>query len=634
MLLQEDIAEEYSCDNLNIRVLTPDGFRKVLKVYKTVPLSMVRIETYNYSMKCATKHLLRCIVNGSRMWKHADELTTDMQLSTVSGDEKIVAITPLEEKEECYDLTIDHQQGMYYTDGILSHNSTTFVARQMCMSHLIPGYRSLYVAPHNQHLVTYANRYAEMESMFRKSVGKQLKCYKKYGKSVVDLIYCDETSLNARGKTTDEVLIDEAQSMDPELIEDILYTQTTSKMPMTIYAGTALSVDTLLEAMWQDSSLGVWHVRAGDGRTWLNMYDKDTLFKVCSHPQGPTCPITGKLLDVTNGLYVHGNKDAYDNGRIGIHVPQCIIPALVYDPIQWGKIYTKVTRTDEKKVMQECFGIAVAEGSKEISERDLMRLCTLQDSVEQTKEKCRRGYYRLIVSGCDWGGSDYNQATKTKTSYTVHCIIGLAPDGTTDILHYRRYAGMDYPDITNNIMQDHKAYGARAIATDFGVGMAYNMEVRKYVPMQQHYIMGYVGPQSAPLAAPKSAHLPNQLSLNRTEALTTVFTDVKNLAQQKIRAKNWGETQSYLKDWLNLSRVPVDSDNGPTRFRYIRNATKADDALHAFTFAYVLVKFFLGEPLVKDPSLERQLRDTLGGGAGHVDEPPMLIDPSSLTQWG
>lgn len=402
------------------------------------------------------------------------------------------------------------------------------------------------------------------------------------------------------------------QGMDPEIIPEILYTKTMSELPTVVYSGTALSVDTLLEANWLDSSMGMWHVRAGDGKTWLNMFDKETLFKVCDNIQGPTCPITGKLLKVTDGCFVHAKQGNMNSGRIGVHIPQCIIPDIAYNAQRWMEVYQKIQRDDPKKVMQECFGIAVSEGSREISERDLMRLCVLTDSAEELKKKCHNGYYKTVISGCDWGGSDYNPAMKTKTSYTVHCIIGIAPDGCIDILHYRRYAGMMYDEIARTIVAEHKAYKGFAIASDFGVGLAYNMEIRKQVPFDRHFIMSYVGPNSAPVSIPAGAHMQNQLSINRTEALTNVFRDVKRFDPQRIRCRNWGEMQPFLSDWLNMFRVPVEMPGGQNLFKYVRAATKADDALHAFAFAYVLAKIYRGDSLVKDPALEKRIREVLG----------------------
>lgn len=608
MLLQSEIAEEY--DVTDTQVLTPNGWRKVNKVYKTIPLETVRIVTSSCELICSLQHLIKTPSG----WVHAYTLCQGDIVLTENGAEVILLAEETGELEELYDITVDDPSGEFYSNGILSHNSTTFAARQLILSHLLPGYKSLYVCPQHDQLKTYARRLAEMEAAFRFDNGKQNLYNKVYEDgSAIDLNYCLTTANAVRGKSVIEVLLDEAQGINPDIVPELLYVQTTAQYPSTIFAGTALSIDTLLEAKWQASSMGMWHVRAMDGTHWLNMYDKNTLLKVCDNPQGPTCPYTGKLLDVTKGLYVHANQKAMAINEIGIHVPQCIIPDLAYNPIQWGKIYKKIQDDDFNKVLQECFGIAVAEGSREITEQDLQRLCVLTDTPEQLKAKCRNGYYRLVVSGCDWGGSDYNQAIQTKTSYTVHCIIGVAPDDTVDILYYKRYSGMDYREIAEEIANAHKAYNGHVVASDFGVGLAYNTELRNRIPYDRHFIMNYVGQAAAPLATPKGQHMTNQLALNRTEALTNVFKDVK-APKLKIKAGSWGNMSSYLLDWLNMYRVPVDMPSGQTAFKYIRSATKADDALHAFTFAYVLARFFLGVPLVNDLALEQRLRSVLYGG--------------------
>lgn len=749
MLLESEIAEEKTVTGMKVE--TPDGWKDIKKVYKTIPLDVWCVVTSRKTLKCSGHHLLKtpggCV--------EVRELSAGDIVETIDGFEVILCVYDTGEQEELYDITVDSEDGLFYSNGFISHNSTTFCTRQLLLTHLIPAYKSLYVVPHHKQLETYGARFGQMEMAFRIKSTVQNVYNKTYrNRSTVNMIHCGETSQAARGKSADECvsvtdrvavlrygkettiplkdikpgmmvksfyhdeegwgnfrynkveaykdkgvqecfeiktsdgivtctanhklcavvdntstpyktdwiytkdleargitqlvgykgitdilgitpvgekhvadiqvardrnfiaggvvahncIVDEAQSLDPEHVEDIMYTLTDSQMPTKVFAGTALSIDTLLEAKWQESSMGMWHVRAMDGKNWLNMYDKDVLYKVCSNPQGPTCPYTGKLLRVTDGCFVHAYEDRYKDGRIGLHIPQCIIPDLAYNPIKWGAIYDKVKNTDFKKVLQECFGIAIAEGSREITSQDLQRMCVLPDTPEQLKQKCKEGFYRVVISGCDWGGSDYNPSTKTKTSYTVHCIIGLAPDNHIDILHYKRYSGMMYNEIAAHIIEDHNAYNGTALASDFGVGLAYNMELRKHIPIDRHFIIGYVGPKAAAVSVPKDAHLDNQLSVNRTEALTNVFRDAKCIAPQKICCRNWTEMKPFLEDWLNMFRVPTEDNTGRSTFKYIRAATKADDALHAFTFAYVLMKIFMGESLIHDPQLEQKIQ--------------------------
>ena len=607
MLFESEIAEEYTVTNKQVK--TPYGWCEIKKVYKTIPLQVWEVFTIHHRLEASAHHLVLTPTG----CKELQTLNVGDTIFTETGLETIFYIVPTNRVEPLYDITIDNPNGLFYSQGIVSHNSTTFCARQLIYSHLIPRMYSLYIAPYEHQVSTYGDRMEQMQAMFSMPVGKQNKYSKKFENgSSIRMISCLTSADKARGISADEVLFDESQGIDPEIVPEILYTKTMSELPTVVYSGTALSVDTLLEANWIDSSMGMWHVRAGDSKTWLNMYDKDTLFKVCDNPQGPTCPITGKLLKVTDGCFVHAKQGNMNSGRIGVHIPQCIIPDIAYNAQRWGEVYQKIQRDDPKKVMQECFGIAVSEGSREISERDLMRLCVLTDTEEQLKEKCHNGYYKKVISGCDWGGSDYNPALKTKTSYTVHCIIGISPSGTIDILHYRRYAGMMYDEIARTIIAEHKAYNGYAIASDFGVGLAYNMEIRKHIPFDRHFIMSYVGPTAAAVATPAGAHMQNQLSINRTEALTNVFRDVKKFDPQRIRCRNWGDMQPFLSDWLNMFRVPVEMPGGQNVFKYVRAATKADDALHAFAFAYVIAKIYRGDSLVKDPALEKRIRTVLG----------------------
>lgn len=613
MLRQEEIDTEVDIKD-DIFIATPYGRKRILKVYRTIPLEVVEITTFSgRKVRCSSHHIF--LTNKGCL--PANDLRVGTPIIAVDGVDRVADVVHLDKKEVLYDITVDHPSGLFYSNGLVSHNSTTFVARQLINSFVFWGYKSLYVTPLHDQVKTYAAKYLEMESVFRGNTGKQNKYSKVYGRnSSVEMLHCLETANAARGKTVWEVLVDECQGMDPNIIPELEYVHHTSKVPMSIYSGTALTIDSLLELKWQRSSMGMWHVRAGDGKTWLNMYDKDTLFKVCDHPQGPTCPITGKLLNITDGNFVHTNQGALDAGDIGIHIPQCIIPANAYSPVQWGEIYKKVSGQagdDERKIMQECFGIAIAEGAREITESDLRAICTNTDSEEVTLEKIRKGHYLIVVSGCDWGGSDYNPATKTKTSYSVHCILGLCHNGTVDILYYKRYSGMNYPEIAADIVENHIKYKGNIIVSDYGVGLAYNTEIRNRLPWQQHFVAQFEGPKTAPISQVKNSSLYNHIGINKTEAITAVFTDVKKLSPMRIRAKTWDRMSAYLSDWLNLFRAPTESSAGISSFKYIRAATKADDALMAFVFAYTLIKFYKGEPLVEDKSFGKYLRELVIG---------------------
>jgi len=223
--------------------------------------------------------------------------------------------------------------------------------------------------------------------------------------------------------------------------------------------------------------------------------------------------------------------------------------------------------------------------------------------------------YRWVVSGCDWGGSDYIPELRIKKSTTVHVIMGILPGGQCDVLHMRRYSGMNYDDIVGDILHNHFAYQGYALASDFGVGAVYNSKLRQKIPAERHLIFCYTGPTSDLLAEPEGSHQYNQWSLNKTESISLVFDAIR---QQRIRCFAWEIAQEYLQDCLNLFRAPGErgqsGGSGSTTFIYRSHPTRPNDTLMALNYGFTLSRLLLGEPMLADVSvmfrLEAQLQGT------------------------
>lgn len=413
------------------------------------------------------------------------------------------------------------------------------------------------------------------------------------------------------------VAVHNCQLLDPDFLPDIEQCQKASRMPTTIYAGTSTTTDSLLETKFGESSQAAWLIRAPGyhsqsvGKGWINCSDRDDILKAIQ-PQGITNPATGQKLDVTDGRFVHQIQSNFELGYLGFHIPQVIIPDYANVPQKWIEIWNAFQSYDIKKFLQEILGIPTEEGMREITLQDLKNMCVLPETPETLRQIAGSGSsrYKYTVSGCDWGGSDYNPATKTKVSYTVHAIIGICWDGSMEIVHMRQYSGMDYRSIANQICEDHKTYKCVGIASDFGVGAAYNMLLREnpaIIP-ERHFIFAYVGPQSAMIKAPAGgAGWFNQYSLNRTESITSLYQAIKN---GRFRCYTWELAQERLLELLNLYRVPTETVGGNSGFRYQRHGSKADDTLHAINFAYCLARIVLNEPILEDPALTRTFQET------------------------
>jgi len=503
--------------------------------------------------------------------------------------------------------------------------STTLAALKLVVAHVL-GKRMMYLAPHNKQLETFARKVMELERYCRIKVSsvefKQNQYYKEYPSGAVfDLVYAYTSAEQTRGKTTDWLSIDEAQSFDGGLWPEVQQVMKASNWPVFLVAGTSLTIDTFLESNYQNGSRGTWHIRC-PGRTktgaprYLDCGNQKQIMAAIQQ-KGLCCPWTGVRLDPRSGFFVHEMQGRFEQYNTSLHVPQIIIPDFTIDPVKWKEIWDAYNEYDTPKFLQEVMGIPTEQGARELTEQELISICTLgtQDVVQ--KKAKTQGYYKYIVSGCDWGGSDYNRATHTKESYTVHVMLGITNDGKFDIIHMRRYSGMGYREIVGHILADHRRLGGNALASDFGAGAAYNMLLRESSALSasRHIIFNYVGPNSAAVAEPHGDHMFNQLSLNRNEAITKLFMAVK---ESRIRCYEWEEAKTLLSYFLNMTRTQSEnSATGSTTFRYLRSGEQPDDTLHATNFAFVLGKIMLGEQLVPDQGLQRELQNKLT----HFDSP-------------
>jgi len=478
--------------------------------------------------------------------------------------------------------------------------STTIAARQRLISHVFPKFKSIYITPKKDQLTTYANRLRDLELAFKFNRQhhrfRQNLYLKEYANgSSIELFNVDTQVTNIRGKSADELIFDEYQNFDPEFEPEVSEIQSATETPVTIFAGTSLTTDTALEDKYEKSSQGVWVMTCGScGHENIPLPEYGVMDMI--QPRGVCCTKCGKLLDVTKGRFLHTNKANFDKNHIGFHIPQIIVPFVVNNELRYAEIYRKKLEQDPRKFFQENLGIPTEEGERELTEGDLVNICTLGDAGE-IKKKAKKRPYRMVISGCDWGGSDYDVSLKTKVSYTVHVMIGQKLDYSYEIIHMKRYEGMSYKNIAEDIMHWHKTYHGDALGSDYGVGMAYNMLLREMMDPAHHLIFQYTGPNAIPLK--ENQNVFNQFTLNKTDSVTTLYMAIKN---RRVKCFDWNMAKPYLKDFLNLYRVPSDGA-GANSFVYRRHAAKADDMLHALNFAYVVGRIFLQEPIVEDKAL-------------------------------
>jgi len=492
--------------------------------------------------------------------------------------------------------------------------SSSLVVRQKINQVMLPNWKSLYIAPHPVQATTYANKMLEMRHMFRfyrrDHRLKQNMYYDSWHNgSTIEITNVLTSAAHIHGKTADEVAFDEYQFFDPSHEQEILAVQASRDLKVRLYTGTAFTLDSPLEERYQSSSQGRWQVRSGDGRSWLDMGDKETLL-ACMAPDGPRCPKTRRLLNMRDGLFVHAYESKIRDRKIGLHIPRIIIPDFASDILQWQEIWNLFESGDMPAFLKNACGIPVESGVREITEQDLKNICVLGPQREMMDRVVKKRLYRRIISGSDWGGTEFDPVAKIKTSFSVHVILGESFDGYIDILHIRQYSGQDYLTVAHQMARDHERFGGYAYGSDAGAGMAYNNELRKLINPSRHLVFNLLGPNTAPLAISKGSQYVGLYNLNKTEAMTALLTDLKS---GKIRCYDWPDAAPRLLEFLNSFRVPTESSLGRRYFVYHRKSSASDDTLMACLFGHAMLRIARGDRLLEDAAQQAALARHLSG---------------------
>lgn len=602
-------------------VSTPSGYSAILSVCKTVPLPQWVLETDNHLLVCVDFHL----VVSARGILRVCKLRVGDQVRTADGIEEVKRVHDTGRREHMYDLEIDTEDHLYYTDGILSHNSTGLGIGALFDLNIREGNRALYLAPMQDHVKTFADKLRDMErgSIFSPDVAlsKNLRNNLFYKESETGgslrLMHVLSDVTKVRGQSIMKVMIDEAQDFDPGHLPEIAQAQRAFPDDRcTIFAGTSKDIDTCLETQYQAGSRGVWHIRGHTKGDWYSLNDPDTVKKILT-VDGLVCPKTSKPLNPLDGEFVHEDRRRLLAGRPSFHLPQLIVPKYAA-----GQAYQQIWQDSLDyswdKFLMEVMGIPVAAGLTELGIEDLKRCCDPDVTFQHYRTRAAKNKlrYKYIVSGCDWGGSDFNMATRSKLSYTVHVVYGVTADGRFDLLHAHKYSGMKYDEIAGMIVHDHNFFKASAIATDNGAGHYYNAYLADCgrIPKGNLIVMNYTDNKLFLSRIDNDSPF-NLFSLHRSDSISSL---IQNIRDKRLRFPRWDLSKGFLEDILNIRRNITENPSGRGIMRYIKAGNRADDFMQATNFALTLAKAILGESIIANRAAVEDIRKTIGGSAVRV----------------
>lgn len=114
-----ELNELYN-DGDEVYLDSPDGWVKVVDWFDKGKLFMVTIETDGLKTVCAENHMIQLSNN---LWKPANAVKPSDEVLTADGVDSVTSVVYHDERESCFDFTVDHPNHRYYGDGFSSHNS-------------------------------------------------------------------------------------------------------------------------------------------------------------------------------------------------------------------------------------------------------------------------------------------------------------------------------------------------------------------------------------------------------------------------------------------------------------------------------------------------------------------------------
>ena len=105
----------------NYEILTDDGFKDVIALHETIKYDVYNLVLDNKELKCADFHIV-FLENDDQIF--VKDLVIGDKIKTIDGVQEVLRVEKLNYKKSMWDFELSGDSVKYYTNGILSHNTT------------------------------------------------------------------------------------------------------------------------------------------------------------------------------------------------------------------------------------------------------------------------------------------------------------------------------------------------------------------------------------------------------------------------------------------------------------------------------------------------------------------------------
>jgi len=471
---------------------------------------------------------------------------------------------------------------------------------------LLPNNRILYVAPLESQVKTWSKTKLQkiiddseyIKKFFPRKDNNVFFKQNTLG-SYIELTFASMASAEparVRGKSADDLYIDETQDIVPDALPVIKETTTSSLRPLITYTGTAKSEDNLTGVLWKKSTQ-IERVYKCPSCSKYNIIERANIGE-----HGLICKYCKKPLDQKMSKFIVVEQK--DPEKVAIRLPQVIMP-IHQTPNKWRDVYDKFLTYSPDKFNQEVLGIPTGSGVRFLTIEHLRKLCDENRGMYRGyKDEFYVKYRNRIFMGIDWSGEGLNDEVKSRTAVLV---MGHRTDGNIDVIYGEIIPPGDPDGTLERIKQIAYGFRVMSIGADAGMGAYQNAILAKEFGVNRMLQLRYVSSPQKPYKVYNQAA--GIVVIDKTTAIDTVMgilrrdfaypplkpSVISKESKLEMRWPRFAESKPFFDDIL--AEFTQETKAGNKIWTHSPDAP--DDSLHALVFGFFayVIKVTGGNPL-------------------------------------
>lgn len=424
--------------------------------------------------------------------------------------------------------------------------------------------------------------------------------------SIMLFSYASTDAARIRGISTHFLALDELQDFDSRVIPIILETLSASKLRLRQFTGTPLGLDNPVQTYWEDSSQCEWFIRCRACNYWNIPSAEHDLLRMIGKVREDICPeapgivcanpsCERPIFPMRDGRWIPRYPDRMDT-MAGYHISQPIMPMHYNHAKSWAELKAKqdgLGMISPNKFFNEVLGESYDVGARLVTKSELREASCLpwENDYQKPAAKSLENLDSYVdrVLAVDWGGGG-----EKGVSFTVLAVMGLRPDGRTDVLWGARLlTPYDHELEANECVKWFKKFKCNRMVHDYtGAGvLRETLILQSKFEAKRLFPVWYVGPAKQGIiyyVPPDNLSPRGYYRVDKTRSLLYTCQAIKHGGLRFFHFDERDKSNfGLINDFLALNENKKQLDSGSDIYTIGRDEGRTDDFAQAVNIGQI-----------------------------------------------